>query len=229
MARVAAHAPGARPRSPGRAAAGRAYGATPHVPGPEPDDPARTLTGDAQERRPLDGGTSTALWNVMRRQMCFSPRGPAPNAEAKGSMDARDGYRATRGRPAAGAKAAGVADWAGPHLRRPRRVRLRHQGRLRRPRLRRPGHGADLHLRRRRPRRRGAPGPWDTCLRADPHLRFHDGRRGHARIEPGAVAPTAASFVTEVGPPGPTPVRPVRVPGVVRVYCTWRPHVSRTR
>ncbi|MFE4050020.1 alkaline phosphatase D family protein [Streptomyces sp. YIM B13518] len=119
VARVAAHAPGARPRSPGRAAAGQAHGATPRVPGPEPDDPARTLTGDAQERRPLDGRTSTAPWNVMRRQMCFSPRGPAPNAEAKGSMDARDGYRAARGRPAAGAKAAGVAGWAGPHRRRP--------------------------------------------------------------------------------------------------------------
>lgn len=61
-------------------------------------------------------------------------------------------------------------------------------------------------------------------MRADSHLRFYDGRRGHVRVEPGrenaradfrtvpavttpgSPVSTAASFVTEAGSPGPAPV-----------------------
>ncbi|MYS25480.1 alkaline phosphatase, partial [Streptomyces sp. SID7804] len=68
------------------------------------------------------------------------------------------------------------------------------------------------------------PANWDTYMRANPHLRFYDGRRGYVRVElgqenaradfrivpavttPGAPVSTAASFVTEVGSPGLQPV-----------------------
>lgn len=61
-------------------------------------------------------------------------------------------------------------------------------------------------------------------MKANPHLRFHDGRRGYLRVElnrenaradfrtvpavttPGAEVSTTASFVTKAGAPGPAPV-----------------------
>src|SRR5690606_24488314 len=90
----------------------QAYGDAPHPPGPESDDPARTLTGDAQERWLLDGwAASGALWNVMPQQVCFSQRKLDLTANARMSMDAWDGYRASRNRLVAGAKAAGVDNW----------------------------------------------------------------------------------------------------------------------
>jgi alkaline phosphatase D len=64
------------------------------------------------------------------------------------------------------------------------------------------------------------PGNWDTYTKANPHLKFYNGRRGYVRVELGrqsaradfktvsavttADAPitTAASFVTEAGNPG---------------------------
>ncbi|WP_431997534.1 alkaline phosphatase D family protein [Streptomyces fungicidicus] len=203
----------------------QAYGDTSHVPGPESDDPARTLTGDAQERWLLDGwGASTALWNVMPQQVCFSQRRMDLNAEAKVSMDAWDGYRASRGRLVAGAKAAGVGNWlvltGDVHVAYAFDIKDDFDD---------PGSatlGTELTCSSVASGRDGSarPANWDTYMRANPHLRFYDGRRGYVRVElgretaradyrvvpvvttPGAAVSTAASFVTEAGSPGLTPV-----------------------
>ena len=203
----------------------QAYDDVPHVPGPESDDPARTLTGDAQERWLLDGwGASTALWNVLPQQVCFSQRRLDLNAEAKLSMDAWDGYRASRGRLVAGAKAAGVDNWmvltGDVHVAYAFDIKDDFDD---------PGSatlGTELTCTSVASGRDGArrPANWDTYTRANPHLRFYDGRRGYLRLElgrlsaradyrivpfvttPGASVSTAASFVTEAGSPGLTPV-----------------------
>jgi alkaline phosphatase/alkaline phosphatase D len=84
----------------------------PHAPGTESDDPARTLTGAEQERWLLDGWrASGALWNVMPQQMCFSQGKFDLTAPPRVSMDAWDGYRASRNRVMAGAKAADIDNW----------------------------------------------------------------------------------------------------------------------
>ncbi|PAZ16450.1 alkaline phosphatase [Streptomyces sp. SA15] len=199
----------------------QAYGDRPHVPGPESDDPARSMTGDAQERWLIDGWrASTAVWNVMPQQVCFSQRKFDLNAEAKVSMDAWDGYRASRDRIVAGAKAAGVDNWmvltGDVHV----------------------GYAFDIKDDFDDPRSRtlgteltctsvasgsdGAekPANWDIYMQANPHLQFYNGQRGYVRVElgrqtaradfrtvstvttPGAPITTAASFVTEAGAPG---------------------------
>ncbi|GAA3196829.1 alkaline phosphatase D family protein [Streptomyces virens] len=203
----------------------QAYGDGTHVPGPETDDPARTLTGSAQERWLLDGwGASTALWNVMPQQVCFSQRKMDLNAEARVSMDAWDGYRANRGRLVAGAKAAGVDNWlvltGDVHVGYAFDIKDDFDD---------PDSatlGTELTCTSVASGRNGAqrPANWDTYMRANPHLRFYDGRRGYVRVElgqenaradfrivpavttPGAPVSTAASFVTEVGSPGLQPV-----------------------
>ncbi|EFE71268.1 predicted protein [Streptomyces viridosporus ATCC 14672] len=91
-------------------------------PGPGRTARARTLTGDARERRPTDGrAAATAPWNVMPRQVRFPRREFVPDAAARPTTDARDGYRAGR-----------LPDRPGPD--RPRRSPLhgrllRHRGR----------------------------------------------------------------------------------------------------
>ncbi|MEV5045856.1 alkaline phosphatase D family protein [Streptomyces griseoincarnatus] len=203
----------------------QAYDDNPHVPGPESDDPARTLTGNARERWLLDGwASSAALWNVMPQQVCFSQRRLDLNAESKLSMDAWDGYRASRGRLVAGAKQAGVDNWlvltGDVHVAYAFDVKDDFDD---------PASatvGTELTCTSVASGRDGAerPANWDTYMRANPHLRFHDGRRGYLRVElnrenaradfrtvsavttPGAAVSTAASFVTEAGAPGLTPV-----------------------
>ncbi|MEV8596035.1 alkaline phosphatase D family protein [Streptomyces sp. NPDC052012] len=199
----------------------QAYGDTPHAPGPESDDPARTMTGDAQERWLIDGwAASSALWNVMPQQVCFSQRKLDLNAEAKMSMDAWDGYRACRGRLVAGAKAAGVANWlvltGDVHVGYAFDIKDDFDD---------PASatlGTEFTCTSVASGRDGVerPANWDTYLRANPHMKFYDGRRGYVRVElgrqdaradfrtvpivttPGAAVSTAASFVTEVGAPG---------------------------
>jgi alkaline phosphatase/alkaline phosphatase D len=64
------------------------------------------------------------------------------------------------------------------------------------------------------------PADGDTYMKANPHMKYFDGRRGYVRVElgrenargdfrtvsaitkPGGAVSTAASFVTEVGSPG---------------------------
>ncbi|GAA2452736.1 alkaline phosphatase D family protein [Streptomyces glaucus] len=199
----------------------QAYGDRPHVPGPESDDPGRTITGDAQERWLIDGWrTSTALWNVTPQQVCFSQRKFDLGDPARVSMDAWDGYRASRDRVVAGARAAGVDNWlvltGDVHVAYAFDIKEDFDD---------PGSrtvGTELTATSVTSGGDGTerPATWDTYLRANPHLRFYDGRRGYVRVglgrsdaridfrtvpavtTPGAPVTTAASFVTEVGAPG---------------------------
>ncbi|MFH0522271.1 alkaline phosphatase D family protein [Streptomyces sp. M41] len=199
----------------------QAYGDGAQIPGPEVDDPARTMTGATQERWLLDGWRdSTALWNVVPQQVTFSQRRFDLTAPSRVSMDAWDGYRASRRRVLDGAKAAGVENLmvltGDVHV----------------------GYGFDIKDDFDDPDsatlgteivatsiasgRDGIerPANWDTYMQANPHLKFYDGRRGYVTValaqdqaradfktvpyvtRPGAPVTTAASFVTEAGAPG---------------------------
>ncbi|MER7720562.1 alkaline phosphatase D family protein [Streptomyces flaveolus] len=199
----------------------QAYDDRPHAPGPESDDPARTMTGAAQEKWLIDGWRdSTALWNVMPQQVCFSQRKFDVTADAALSMDAWDGYRASRDRVVAGAKAAGVDNWliltGDVHVAYAFDVKDDFDD---------PASatlGTEVTCTSVASGRDGVeqPANWDTYMRANPHLKFYNGKRGYVRVElgrqaahldfrtvsavstPGAAVTTAASFVTEAGAPG---------------------------
>ncbi|MFC9128359.1 alkaline phosphatase D family protein [Streptomyces sp. NPDC057099] len=199
----------------------QAYGDQAHVPGPESDDPARTMTGATQERWLLDGWRSSrALWNVVPQQVMFARRHMDATTPSRVSMDAWDGYSASRRRVLDGAKAAGVenlmvlsgdvhsayafdikddfADQASATL------------------------GTEIVATSVSSGRDGADKPptWDTYTGANPHLKFFNGRRGYVTVAlgresaradfktvpyvttQGAPVTTAASFVTEVGEQG---------------------------
>ncbi|MEU6106604.1 alkaline phosphatase D family protein [Streptomyces flaveolus] len=199
----------------------QAYDDRPHAPGPESDDPARTMTGAAQEKWLIDGWRdSTALWNVMPQQVCFSQRKFDVTADAALSMDAWDGYRASRDRVVAGAKATGVDNWliltGDVHVAYAFDVKDDFDD---------PASatlGTEVTCTSVASGRDGVeqPANWDTYLRANPHMKFYNGKRGYVRVElgrqaahldfrtvsaistPGAAVTTAASFVTEAGAPG---------------------------
>lgn len=68
-------------------------------PNPEQSAPGRTLTGDEQEQWLLDGlAGSRARWNVLAQQVFFAQRDFQPGAGELYSMDAWDGYLASRDR-----------------------------------------------------------------------------------------------------------------------------------
>ncbi|KOX32422.1 MULTISPECIES: alkaline phosphatase D family protein [unclassified Streptomyces] len=202
----------------------QAYGDGWQVPGPESEDPSRTLTGAAQERWLLDGWRrSRARWNVLPQQVVFAERRDRATADFKLSMDSWDGYPASRRRILAGAEAAGVENLmvltGDVHV----------------------SYGLDLKADFRDPSSRtvgteivttsitsgkdGAdrPSNYDKLMRANPHLRFFNGRRGYTKVSlgrdsaradfrtvpyvttPGAPVTTAASYVTEAGNPGLVP------------------------
>ncbi|MEU4980208.1 alkaline phosphatase D family protein [Streptomyces sp. NPDC021969] len=199
----------------------QAYDDRPHAPGAESDDPARTITGAAQEQWLLDGWKgSTALWNVMPQQVCFSQRKFDVTADAALSMDAWDGYRASRDRVVAGAKAAGVENWliltGDVHVGYALDVKEDFDD---------PASatvGTEVTCTSVASGRDGVeqPANWDLYLKANPHMKFYNGKRGYVRAEldrrathldfrtvsaistPGAAVTTAASFVTEAGEPG---------------------------
>ncbi|WP_369197309.1 alkaline phosphatase D family protein [Streptomyces djakartensis] len=199
----------------------QAYGDTAHVPGPESDDPARTMTGAAQERWLLDGWRSSrALWNVVPQQVLFARRNMDATTPARVSMDAWDGYAASRRRVLDGAKAAGVQNLMvlsgdvhsayafdiKDDFDDPASATL----------------GTEIVTTSVSSGRDGAdrPATWDTYMSANPHLKFFNGRRGYATValgqrsaradfktvpyvtRQGAPVTTAASFVTEVGEQG---------------------------
>lgn len=203
----------------------QAYGDTKHAPGRVPDDPTRTITGAAQEAWLIDGWrASQALWNVMPQQVCFSQRKLGLSPDAKMSMDAWDGYRASRRRILDGAKSAGVENLVvmtgdvhvgyafdiKDDFDDPASATL----------------GTEIVATSVASGRDGAEKPpnRDTYLKANPHLKFYNGQRGYVRVEldrqaaradfrtvsavttPGAPITTAASFVTEAGNPGLEPV-----------------------
>ena len=160
---------------------------------------------------------------MLSQQVCFSQRKLDLTAEPKMSMDAWDGYRASRRRVLDGAKSAGVENLVvmtgdvhaayafdiKDDFDDPASATL----------------GTEFTATSVASGRDGAekPSTWDTYLRANPHLRFYDGRRGYVRVTldrqqaradfrtvsavttPGAPITTSASFVTEAGHPGLAP------------------------
>ncbi|WAZ21344.1 alkaline phosphatase D family protein [Streptomyces cinnabarinus] len=191
------------------------------VPGPEVDDPARTMTGETQERWLLDGWQdSRALWNVVPQQVVFSQRKFDLTEPSRVSMDAWDGYRASRRRILDGAEAAGVANLmvltGDVHVGYAFDIKDDFDDPASRIR------GTEIVATSVASGRDGAdkPANWDTYMTANPHLKFYNGRRGYVTVElgeelaradfktvpyvttPGAPVTTAASFVTEAGEPG---------------------------
>ncbi|GGT25992.1 alkaline phosphatase D family protein [Streptomyces purpureus] len=199
----------------------QAYGDGWQTPGPESQDPARTMTGATQERWLLDGWQrSHARWNVMPQQVTFAQRRNLPTPDFKLSMDAWDGYTASRDRVLAGARAAGVSNL----------VVLTGDVHV--------GYAFDLKADFDDPASRTVgteivatsiasgkdgtdkPANWDNLTRANPHLKFYNGRRGYVNVTlsqaqaqadfrtvshvttPGGTIATAASFVTEADDPG---------------------------
>ncbi|MFH8475014.1 alkaline phosphatase D family protein [Streptomyces sp. NPDC018000] len=202
----------------------QAYGDGWQRPGPESEDPSRTMTGATQERWLLDGWhASQAIWNVVPQQVTFAQRRNVPTDDFKLSMDAWDGYPASRDRILKGAAAAGIGNLmvltGDVHV----------------------GYGFDLKKDFDVPASRTVgteivatsitsgkdgsdkPASWDNQMQANPHMKFFNGRRGYTVITlgtkraradyrtvpvvttPGAPMTTAGSFVTEVGNQGLTP------------------------
>lgn len=199
----------------------QAYGDGLQLPGPVIDDPERTMTGDRQERWLLDGWRdSRALWNVVPQQVNFSQRKLDLNPVSKLSMDAWDGYRASRRRILDGAKAAGIENLmvltGDVHVAYAYDIKddfddpsSRTLGTEIVPTSISSGRDGAEHL-----------PTWETYTKANPHMKFYDGRRGYGIIRldreqgradfkvvpyvttPGAPVFTAASFVTRVGDQG---------------------------
>ncbi|MFI6204809.1 alkaline phosphatase D family protein [Streptomyces sp. NPDC051041] len=199
----------------------QAYGDGAQLPGPVIDDPARTMTGATQERWLLDGWhSSRARWNVVPQQVTFSQRKLDLNPVAKLSMDAWDGYRASRRRILDGARAAGVDNLmvltGDVHVAYAFDIKDDFDDPASRTL------GTEIVATSIASGKDGAerPANWNTYLTANPHLRFYDGRRGYVTVtlgqqlaradfravpyvtRPGAPVTTAASFVTEAGAPG---------------------------
>ncbi|GGU17478.1 alkaline phosphatase D family protein [Streptomyces coeruleorubidus] len=199
----------------------QAYGDKAHVPGPESDDPARTMTGATQERWLLDGWRSSrALWNVVPQQVLFARRHMDATTPSRVSMDAWDGYSASRRRVLDGAKAAGVENLmvlsGDVHAAYAFDIKDdfddQDSATL----------GTEIVATSVSSGRDGAdkPATWDTYMSANPHLKFFNGRRGYVTValgresaradfktvpyvtRQGAPVTTAASFVTEVGEQG---------------------------
>ncbi|MEU3736038.1 alkaline phosphatase D family protein [Streptomyces sp. NPDC032198] len=197
------------------------YGDGTHVPGPESTDPKRTLTGATQERWLIDGWRrSRALWNVVPQQVNFSQRKLDLNAVAKVSMDAWDGYTASRDRVLAGAASAGIENLmvltGDVHVAYAYDIKADFDDQASRT------VGTEIVATSIASGKDGAdkPANWDTYTKANPHMKFYNGRRGYVTVAlgqksaradfktvsavttPGAPLTTAASFVTEAGNPG---------------------------
>ncbi len=197
------------------------YGDGWQAPGPESEEPSRTMTGATQEGWLLNSWRSSwAVWNVVPQQVVFSQRRNATGDAYKVSVDAWDGYRASRERLLAGAEAAGIENLmvlSGD-------VHVGYAFDIKRdfddPSSRTVGtelvataisSGSDGS---------DKPANWDTYMAANPHMKFYNGRRGYTTVAleegaaradfktlpmvttPGAAISTVASFVTEAGNPG---------------------------
>ncbi|MGI5527834.1 alkaline phosphatase D family protein [Streptomyces syringium] len=199
----------------------QAYGDGWKYPGPESENPARTLTGAEQERWLLDSWReSTATWNVLAQQVVFSQRKNTTAARSKVSMDAWDGYPASRARVLAGARQAGIENLVvltgDVHVNYAMDIKEDFNA----PDSRTLGvelvgtsvsSGFDGDDR---------PHDWSGMLAANPHMKFYNGRRGYVIVTldperlradfrtvsgvvvPGAPVTTAASFVSLAGAPG---------------------------
>ncbi|MEU1377863.1 alkaline phosphatase D family protein [Streptomyces triculaminicus] len=198
----------------------QAYGDGWQYPGPESDDPARSLIGPAQESWLLDGfRTSTALWNVIPQQVAFCRRALNPG-RSRLSMDAWDGYPASRGRILGGARAAGINNLVVLSGDSHSHLAMDIKKDFDDPRS--PTLGVEVLTTSVSSDADGVEKPADeeSLLRVNPHMRYYAKRRGyviltltpsHARADyrtlpyvtrPGAPASTACSLVSEAGRPG---------------------------
>lgn len=199
----------------------QAYGDGAHHPGPESEDPKRTMTGAAQERWLIDGWrTSRTLWNVVPQQVTFSERRTDSTPGYKVSMDAWDGYPASRERLLAGAESAGVRNLmvltGDVHKHYAYDIKRDFGDQKSRTM------GTEIVATSITSGKDGQdkPADWDSYMGANPHMKFYNGRRGYVTVRltrqrahidfravsavttPGAPVHTAASFVTEVGDQG---------------------------
>ncbi|MFG2646644.1 alkaline phosphatase D family protein [Streptomyces sp. NPDC048436] len=199
----------------------QAYGDGSDIPGPESTDPKRTITGATQERWLIDGWRrSAAVWNVVPQQVNFSQRKLDLNPVAKVSMDAWDGYPASRDRVLAGAASAGIDNLmvltGDVHVGYAYDIKADFDNQASKT------VGTEIVATSIASGKDGAekPANWETYTKANPHMKFYNGRRGYVRVglgqesaradfktvsavtTPGAAITTAASFVTEAGNPG---------------------------
>ncbi|WP_267245328.1 alkaline phosphatase D family protein [Streptomyces sp. PR69] len=203
----------------------QAYGDGAQIPGPESQDPSRTMTGATQERWLIDGWHgSRARWNVLPQQVTFAQRKLDLNPVARVSMDAWDGYPASRDRVLDGAEAAGVENLlvltGDVHAAYAYDIKRDYET---------PGArtvGVEVTATSISSGRDGAdkPGNWETYTRANPHMRLYNGRRGYVKVTlgeelarvdfravthvttPGGQVGTVASFAMEAGNPGLEPI-----------------------
>ncbi|MFI6086855.1 alkaline phosphatase D family protein [Streptomyces sp. NPDC051218] len=197
------------------------YGDGADIPGPESKDPKRSITGATQERWLIDGwNSSKAVWNVVPQQVNFSQRKLDLNAAAKLSMDAWDGYSASRDRVLAGAASAGIENLmvltGDVHVGYAYDIKADFDDQASKT------VGTEIVATSIASGKDGAdkPATWETFTKANPHMKFYNGRRGYVTVDlglksaradfktvsavttPGAPIRTAASFVTEAGNPG---------------------------
>ncbi|MFT2015020.1 alkaline phosphatase D family protein [Streptomyces sp. 796.1] len=199
----------------------QAYGDGWQVPGPESTDPSRTLTGATQERWLIDGWRrSRALWNVVPQQVTFAERRSTSNPDYKLSMDSWDGYPASRDRVLAGAEAAGVDNLVvltGD-------VHVNYAFDIKRDFAKPDSRtvGVEFVTTSISSGKDGTEKPdnWDRYMKANPHLKFYNGKRGYVTLtldreqaradyktvpfitKPGAPIETVASYASEAGNPG---------------------------
>lgn len=177
-------------------------------------DPTRTITGVEQERWLLDGfNRSRARWDVLGQQVFFAQRDLTAGEQQGYSMDAWDGYRASRDRVAAAMGNSQVRNgvvltgdvhrhWAGEIKENADAPDSK-------------GVGVELVATSITSGGDGDESTNSGVLAENPHLKFYKNRRGYIRTRftaqelrsefrilpyvrtPNAPATTAASFVTE--------------------------------
>lgn len=187
----------------------------------ESKDPSRTITGATQERWLVDGWQeSRAVWNLLPQQVVFSRRYDRVEGPRPVSMDAWDGYPASRERVLDGAESAGVENLVvltgDVHVHYAFDITRDFDDSDAKP------VGVELVTTSLSSGSDGAERPdnWQTFIEANPHLKFYDGRRGYLLLTldrdrlradfrtvshvtaPGAEISTAASFETRAGDPG---------------------------
>ncbi|WP_280387908.1 alkaline phosphatase D family protein [Nocardia wallacei] len=184
-------------------------------------DSRRTLTGAEQRRWLLDGFRgSRSRWDVLGQQVFFAQQDVQPGPGEKNNMDAWDGYAADRDRVVAGWVDAGVrnpvvltgdvhASWAADI-----KQRWNDPGA--------PTVGTELVATSITSGGDGSETTAETAavLAENPHIKFHNNRRGYVRTRigpteiradfraipyvstPGAPVETKASFIIEDRKPG---------------------------
>ncbi|HEU5469160.1 MAG TPA: alkaline phosphatase D family protein [Actinophytocola sp.] len=172
-------------------------------------DPARTITGAEQERWLADGlARSRARWDVLGQQVFFAQRDLRAGVDQGFSMDAWDGYRASRDRVAAmlGGTRNGVVLTGDVH----RHYAADLKANPDQPDS--PGVGVELVATSITSGGDGDEGTNPTVRTENPHIKFYKNRRGYVRTRftptelradfqilpavrtPDAPSSTAASF-----------------------------------